>query len=129
MNDRMSNVTYIYSEPPGQSTEPLGDEAPMTPLSFGGGGGTFDGMEARVAKLEASVSHIERDIGEARSDIKNINGLMSDARERLARLEERVAHLPSKGFIVTCTTVTLAIMIAAATLAPKLQALIGIAAP
>lgn len=47
------------------------------PLKSGDGGGTFDPMEARVAKLEASVAHIERDIGEMKTDVR---GLRSDAR-------------------------------------------------
>lgn len=99
------------------------------PLPPGGDGPTFDDMEPRVAKLEASVAHIERDVGEVRADLKVIGGTMADARERLARLEERVAHLPGKGFIVTCTTITLGLMVAVATLAPKLQALFGVVKP
>lgn len=98
------------------------------PLIQGGGGSTFDPMEARVAKLESSVTHIERDMAEVRVDIKSMNAHVSELRERLARLEERVAHLPGKGFIVTCTTVTLGIMVALVTLAPKLQVWVGSAA-
>lgn len=96
-------------------------------LKSGDGGGTFGDMEARVAKLEASVSHLERDMGEVRADVRGLRDTVADIRERLVRLEERVAHLPGKGFIVTCTTVTLGLIVAVATLAPKIQALFGIA--
>jgi hypothetical protein len=32
----------------------------------------FDGMEARVAKLEGAVGHIERDIGDIKADVRTI---------------------------------------------------------
>jgi len=53
----------------------------------------YDGMEAHVAKIEASMDHMQRDVADFKSD-------MRDVRDRLARVEERVSHLPSKGFIV-----------------------------
>lgn len=98
-------------------------------LPGGSGGGTSGGMEARIAKLEASVSHLERDMGEVRADTRSLRDSATDTRERLTRLEERVAHLPGKGFIVTCTTITLGIIVAIVTAAPKLQALLGVTAP
>lgn len=60
-------------------------------LKKGGGGGTYDGMEARVARLEKGVS---------------------DLRVLTATLTERVAHLPSKGFIVAVTLTSLALIAA-----------------
>jgi hypothetical protein len=50
---------------------------PWPPLQPPGGGGTFDGMEARVAKLEAVVEHIQRDISDIKGDVR---GLRTDAR-------------------------------------------------
>src|ERR671922_915211 len=41
-------------------------------LEFSGGGGTSDGMEPRVAKLEAHAEHVIRELGEARSDVKEL---------------------------------------------------------
>jgi len=41
-------------------------------LRGNGGGGTFDGMEARVAKLEAAVEHIQKDVTEIKVDIREI---------------------------------------------------------
>lgn len=46
-------------------------------LKHGGGDGTSDNMEARVAKLEASSEFIQREIADVKSDIR---GLRSDAR-------------------------------------------------
>ncbi len=60
-------------------------------------------MEARVAKLEANVGHIM-------SDVETMRAGMADARERLAALEVKVDHLPSKGFIVTALIMGLAVI-------------------
>lgn len=46
-------------------------------LKSGDGDGTFDGMEARVAKLEASSEFIQREITDLKSEVR---GLRSDAR-------------------------------------------------
>lgn len=88
-------------------------------LRQGGDGGNSGGMEARVAKLETDVEYIKRDVSQLAGD-------MRDVRDRMTRLETRVDHLPSKGFIVTCSSVTLVLLGALFTLAPKLQALLGI---
>jgi hypothetical protein len=48
---------------------------------------------------------------------------MKDVRERLAKLETRVDHLPSKGFIVVVVTTALVIIGGLVAVAPKLQAL------
>lgn len=64
------------------------------PLRSGGGGGTFDDMEQRVAKLEQGYDKLRDDIGGLRTD--------------LAVLTERVSHLPTKGFIITAASAALA---------------------
>ena len=74
-------------------------------------------MEPRIAKLEASFSHMERDVAELRTD-------MRDVRDRLTRIETRVDHLPTKGFIVTSVVVTLAVMTALITFQDRVQRLV-----
>ena len=81
---------------------------PDRPLQTGGGGGTYDGMEARVAVLETHVEYIRRDIsdlkadmGVIRTDLGKARDEVADLRTGLATLTERVNHLPSKGYIVT----------------------------
>ena len=56
-------------------------------LKSGGGDGTFDGMEARVKRLEDDMS-------EVRSDVK-------DVRERIARIEGEIRRLPGYPGIAT----------------------------
>ena len=74
---------------------------PDRPLQSGGGGGTFDGMEARVAALETHVGYIRRDIGEFKADVSEMRRDIEDLKVGQATLTERVNHLPSKGFIFT----------------------------
>jgi hypothetical protein len=47
-------------------------EGPQATLNSGGGGGTFDGMEPRVAKLEAAVEHIQRDTTDIKTDVRTL---------------------------------------------------------
>jgi hypothetical protein len=49
---------------------PARSGGPPPPLQPPSGGGTFDGMEPRVAKLEAAVEHIQRDIGDIKADVR-----------------------------------------------------------
>lgn len=85
-------------------------------LRSGGGGGTsggMDGLTPRVARLEA---HMER----VRDDLGKLSSVPAD----LARLTERVAHLPSKGYIAAWGSGAIGLLIAAITFAEKLQALV-----
>jgi transposase len=83
-------------------------------LHSSGGGGTSGGMEPRIAKLEAHMEHV-------RAEMTKLASLPV----QVARLEEKVAHLPSKGFIVTTTMTGLAFVTALVLFADKLRSLIG----
>lgn len=45
---------------------------PPALLNDGGGGGTSDGMEGRVAKLEAHMEHLQADVAEVKADLKSV---------------------------------------------------------
>ena len=97
-------------------------------LKGGGGDGTFDGMEPRIAKLEASMEYVQRDISLLQTDVRAIQSDLGGAggiRDRVARIEERIAHLPSKGFIVTTTLATLAIVAAVVVFQSHIQRFVG----
>ncbi|MBB3940717.1 tetrahydromethanopterin S-methyltransferase subunit G [Novosphingobium fluoreni] len=49
------------------------------------GGGTFDGMEARLAKLEAQMEHVHKDL--AKLAVLPVD---------VATIKERLVHLPTK---------------------------------
>lgn len=84
-------------------------------LKNGGGGGTSDGtMEPRIAKLEAHMEHVRSELGK-----------IAPIPERLRAVEVRVDHLPSKGFIVTASATTIALLTAAIVFADKLRTLVG----
>ena len=81
-------------------------------LKQGGGGGTSGGMDARVTRLEARVDKVIDDI--------------SGVRVGLATLTERVAHLPSKGFIVSSLTTGVAVLGGIVLMADRLKTLLGL---
>jgi hypothetical protein len=76
-------------------------------------------MLTEIAKLQSDGEYLKRDLGETRQDMK-------DMRDRMARLEVRVDHLPSKGFIITVVALGVSVLVGVATLAPKIQAAFGI---
>lgn len=55
---------------------------PRPPLQFGGGGGTFDPMEARVTKLETHMEYVRR-------DLTSIDGKLDRVNEKLGQLPTR----------------------------------------
>jgi len=63
---------------------------PQLPLPGGGGGDNSGGVEARLAKLEASMDHVKADLG-------RLAGVPAD----LARVAERLNHLPTKAEMTT----------------------------
>ena len=81
-----------------------------------GGDGTSGGMEARVAKLEADVGHLVK-------QVDKIDARTEQMPSKLATLEERMAHLPSKGFIVGVVITAMTAMVALLTILSKIGAL------
>jgi hypothetical protein len=78
---------------------------------------TSDIMLVEIAKIQSGVDHTNKLLGEVRADVKEL-------RDRMAKLEVRVDHLPSKGFIVSALVIVLTILGTLITLAPKLQGLL-----
>lgn len=88
-------------------------------LKGGDGGGTSNGMEGRVARLEAHVDTLRGDVATMKSDVGKI-------RVDLATLTERVAHLPGKGFVITATTTTVGFLTAVIVFGDKIKGLLGL---
>ena len=76
----------------------------------GGASGGGGGMDERLSRLESQFDTL-------RDDNTRI-------REQLATLTERVAHLPSKGFIVNALLLSLAVVAGLITFGGRLQALV-----
>lgn len=80
-------------------------------LQTGGGGGTFDGMEPRVSRLETQFEKLN----------DKVDGLRID----VAVLRENVRHLPTKGFIVSALVAALGLIGALIVFQDRLTNLLG----
>lgn len=80
---------------------------------------SLDVLHIEIAKIQVDGDYTKKFLGELQDD-------MRDMRDRMAKLEVRVDHLPSKEFIVTVMSVGLAIGAALLTIAPKLQSWAGV---
>jgi hypothetical protein len=120
-----------------------------------GGGSTFDPMiEARVASLEADVRHIRDSVGEMKLDLREVRTDLKELRSDMqamraasqsdalvmradmqseigelkvsyATLSERMAHLPTKGYIGWWITLGLSAAVAALTILSRLGFLVA----
>ncbi|MDK2757535.1 MAG: hypothetical protein KYX66_12445 [Blastomonas fulva] len=74
----------------------------------GSGSGPFD---SRVSRLEDKMEKVVGELG--------------DVKVNIATLTERIAHLPSKGFIVTTSATALALLTAIIVFADNIKALVA----
>lgn len=70
-------------------------------LNNGGGGGTFGGMEARVARLESDMEHVKKSVADIATDMKAVRSTLGDLKVDFGRFDERSKQMPTKGFIFT----------------------------
>lgn len=87
------------------------------PISGGGDGG-MSGLESRVASLEAYTDTIRTDVGAIKPD-------MRDVRDRMAKLEVKVDHLPSKNYINNVVVAAIVLIGAFITFQGQIQTLFG----
>ena len=72
-------------------------EPPGGRLTGGNGGGSFDGMEPRIAKLETHVEYLRRDMTDLKSVTETVRKDVTELRVQVAGMAERMA---TKGFMV-----------------------------
>ncbi|WP_146048498.1 hypothetical protein [Roseibium marinum] len=109
------NVTHELMDRLGERS--FSDVGPLR--SGDGGDGGMSDLVARVASLEAHTENIKTNIGEIRPDLKNV-------RERLPKLEEKVSHPPSKGYIFTVVMTAIALITAVIAYQDKIQTMLGL---
>ena len=108
------------------TTPPARDPAATQPSADRGR--SLDALHTEVAKIQVDGDYTKKGLGELRADVRELKADMRDVRDRMTRLEVRVEHLPSKGFIVLVVTTSLLIAGGLVTIAPKLSSWAGIPA-
>lgn len=53
-------------------------------------------METRIAKLDTATDYIQRSVIAMRDNVSKLETSLGDVRERLAKLETRIEHMPTK---------------------------------
>lgn len=88
-------------------------------LKSGGPGGTSGGMDGWQTSVESRLGSIQTDVRDLRAGVGSLN-------TTAATLTERVAHLPSKSFIIKASLTSLAVIAALVAFQGQIQALLKI---
>lgn len=107
----------ILQYPTGKVSGPIGG-GPLTP-----GGGGYDGVEARLAKLEAGQEYIDRRLASIETKIDAQNATSGRIEVALARLDEKAA---GKGMVVTVVLAALGVLAGLSVFEPQIRALTGL---
>jgi chromosome segregation ATPase len=84
-------------------------------------------LRTDVRDLQTAGEYTKRELVELRTDVRDLRMNVRDLGDRMSKLEVRVDHLPSKGFIVVVVTIALTIIGGLLSVAPKLQSWTGAA--
>ncbi|MGY3610442.1 MULTISPECIES: hypothetical protein [unclassified Bradyrhizobium] len=80
-------------------------------------------LDARLATVESRVASLETLSTVANPKLDRVEDKFFTLTERVAKLEERVSHLPSKDFIVKAVITTITIVTGVIGFLPKIQQL------
>jgi hypothetical protein len=69
-------------------------------LDDSGGGDNFDGMEARVARLESDMAYVQRDIAEIKTDIREFRKDNAEFRKEILAVHKEVHSAKVWGLII-----------------------------
>ncbi|TMJ40784.1 MAG: hypothetical protein E6G87_01190 [Alphaproteobacteria bacterium] len=112
-----------------EAPKPSVGEAMPGVLQYGGGAGRFEGMEARIASLEAHVDHIRDDIGDMRLDLKEVAKTMGTAGAEMREFDSRINSLPTKGWMMATLLILAAIIFAVAIYLEQIRHYLGVIPP
>lgn len=99
--------------------------AQLDDLKFGGGGGTYDGMEPRIAKLEARADGIEKRLDDIKTDIGRVETrLISMADTQSAKWDAFAKNQLTKWDMAQVVVYLIGAMAAAAVLVPRIAKLL-----
>lgn len=83
-------------------------------------------MEGRIMRLETQMSDVQGKLARIEAVLDKTSDRIGKLETGFATLTERVAHLPSKGFIVTSTLSALGFIAAMTVFAEKIRAALGV---
>lgn len=84
-------------------------------------------MEAKVTRLETQMGHVQAELGEVKSRLGKVEDRIGRVETGLATLTERVAHLPSKEYMVKIALGTVGFLTAITIFSDKIRAMVGLA--
>ncbi|HFU9901042.1 TPA: hypothetical protein ACH7RI_001365 [Escherichia coli] len=105
--EQAEKSSSLYTNPISQSSGMSGMNMGML-QSSGGGAGSNNMLEARVARLEADVENIKTNLSEARSDISRLRDISADTSrdvavvlQKIVDVDEKLSKKPSKSEVQT----------------------------
>jgi hypothetical protein len=109
--------------------KPSVGEAMPGVLQYGVGAGRFEGMEARIASLEAHVDHIRDDIGDMRLDLKELTKTMGASGAGMREFDSRIDSLPTKGWMMATLLILTAVICAVVIYIDQIRHYLGVVPP
>lgn len=93
--EQAEKSSSLYTNPISQSSGMSGMNMGML-QSSGGGAGSNNMLEARVARLEADVENIKTNLSEARSDISRLRDISADTSRDVAVVLQKIVDVDEK---------------------------------
>lgn len=105
------------------------EQSPYRRGGSGGGDGTMERLaivETKLTAVESRMDRLEVRMDGVEGRLEKVDDRLRGVEVGLATLAERVAHLPSKGFIVSATLTTLLAVAAFSVFGENIRALLGL---
>jgi hypothetical protein len=89
-------------------------------------GGGNDGMEPRIARLEADMDHVKRRLDELAGRVSSLNDKVSSVGIDVAVIKEKMTHVPSKTYAIATSIAMVAALAALILFADRLKMALGL---
>ena len=83
-------------------------------------------MEIKVGRLEAQMEGVDKSLHQVSSVLSSLDTRTRGVEVNLATLTERVAHLPSKGFIITTVLTASSVLAALVVFGDQVKSLLSL---
>ena len=95
-------------------------------LGNGPEGGGGDGMEPRIARLEADMDHVKRRLDEVVGRVSSLNDKVSALGIDVAVIKEKLTHLPSKTYAIVTSVAMVGAVAGLILFADRLKSVLGL---